>query len=63
MILASAILSTAVALDGESVNNGNTALAVLSVVSIVVGYVALFALWYFVFRDKSGSKRDKDSSD
>ena len=29
----------------------------------VVRVVGLFALWYFVFRDKSRSKRKKDSSD
>ena len=55
------ILSLVPALDGESVTNGNTGLDVISVVSIAVGYVALGALWYFVFRDKGRSKRKKDS--
>ncbi len=60
---ATVILSAVLALDGESVNNGNTGLAVISVVSVVLGYAALFALWYFVFRDKSRAKRKRDSSD
>ncbi len=51
------------ALDGEAESSGNTALGVLSVLSIALGYVGLFALWFFVFRDKSRSKRKKDSSD
>lgn len=63
MHLAILILSAALALDGESVNNPSTGLDVISVVSIGLGWVALAALWFFVFRDKSRSKRKKDSSD
>jgi hypothetical protein len=63
MSLAILILATPLALDGESVNNSNTGLAVISVVSIVLGWVLLGALWYFVFRDRSGTERDRDSSD
>ncbi len=51
------------ALDGESVNNSNTGLAVISLVSIVLGWVALGALWYFVFRDRSRGRRKEGSSD
>jgi hypothetical protein len=48
------------ALDGESVTTGNEGLAVISVVSMVSGYVLLAGLWYFVFRDKAREKREKD---
>jgi branched-subunit amino acid ABC-type transport system permease component len=61
MSLALAWLS--LALDGESVNNGNTGLAIVSVVSIAVGWVALAALWYFVFRDKTRAGRRKRPRD
>jgi hypothetical protein len=60
--LASISLSLPIALGGEAETSNNLGLGVLSVVSIAVGYVGLFALWYFVFRDKSRSKRKKDSS-
>jgi hypothetical protein len=36
---------------------------VVSVVSIVFGYLLLAALWYFVFRGKAREKRRKGSSD
>lgn len=45
------------ALDGESITGNSTAIAVLSVVSIVGGYLLLFALWYFVFRDRSSTDK------
>ena len=51
------------ALDGEAETASNTGLGIISVVSIALGWIGLFALWYFVFRDKSRSKRDRDSSD
>ncbi len=51
------------ALDGEAESSGDVGLGIISVVSIALGYVGLFALWYFVFRDKSRSKRNRDSSD
>lgn len=63
MTLALLIAAVPVALDGESVNNSNTGLAVISLVSIVGGWLALAALWYFVFRDRSRTKGDEDSSD
>jgi hypothetical protein len=61
MPLASLALSIPLALDGESITSGNTGIAIISVVSMVFCYLALAALWYFVFRDKSRSKRGKDS--
>lgn len=48
------------ALDGESVSEagGNgTAIAVISVVSIVACYVLLFALWHCVFSAKAKARR------
>jgi len=56
-------LSLPMALDGEAQTSSNTGIGVLSVVSIALGYVGLFALWFFVFRDKSRSKRKKNQSD
>jgi len=61
--LARLVLSLPLALDGEAETSNNLGLGIISVVSIAVGYVGLFALWWFVFRDKSRSKRKKDSSD
>ena len=62
MTFAALLLALPVALDGESVSGNNTAIGVISVVSIGVGYLVLAALWYFVFRDKTRAKRKKDSS-
>lgn len=48
------------ALDGEAVTEtgGNgTAIAVVSIVSIVGGYVLLFLLWRYVFSEKAKAKR------
>jgi hypothetical protein len=48
------------ALDGESVSEvgGNgTAIAVISLVSIIAGYLLLFALWRYVFSAKAKAKR------
>jgi hypothetical protein len=61
--LASLISSLPMALGGEAETASSTGLGIISVVSIGVGYVGLFALWFFVFRDRSRSKRKKDSSD
>jgi hypothetical protein len=57
--LALSLLLAPLALDGESVNNNNTAIAAVSLVSIVGGFLLLGALWYFVFRAKAWDK-DKD---
>jgi len=48
------------ALDGESANQSNTGLAVISVVSMVFGYVLLALLWHFVFSKKARSKRERN---
>jgi len=48
------------ALDGGSVaETGGSAevLAIISVVSIAVGYIVLFALWRYVFSAKAKAKR------
>jgi hypothetical protein len=48
------------ALAGESVTEtgGNgTAIAVVSVVSMIGGYLLLFALWRYVFSTKAKAKR------
>lgn len=47
------------ALDGESVTSSNTALAAISVVSMVFGYLLLAALWYFVFSSKARERRNR----
>ena len=54
-MIATIAISLPLGLDGESITGNSTAIAVLSAVSIVAGYLLLFALWYFVFRDKRGS--------
>lgn len=57
------VLSAAVvplALGGEAaVESGGTgtAIAVVSAVSLVTGYVVLFLLWRFVFSTKAKAKR------
>jgi hypothetical protein len=61
--LASLALNVPMALGGEAEGANNTGLGIISLVSIVVGWVGLAALWWFVFRDKSRSKRKKRSSD
>jgi hypothetical protein len=48
------------ALDGEAIteSGGNgTAIAVISAVSLVAGYLLLFALWRYVFSNKAKAKR------
>ncbi len=56
-------LALLLALDGESATGNSTDIAIISAVSIVFGYLALAALWYFVFRDKTRKKRGKGPSD
>jgi uncharacterized membrane protein (GlpM family) len=48
------------ALDGESVNNNNSAIAAVSIVSIIGGFLLLGAIWYFVFRAKAWDKNKDD---
>jgi uncharacterized membrane-anchored protein len=55
-LLIALTLLAPLALDGESVNNNNTGIAVISLVSIVGGFLLLGALWYFVFRAKAWDK-------
>jgi hypothetical protein len=48
------------ALDGEAaIETGSTgtAIAVVSAISIVAGYVLLFLLWLYVFSAKAKAKR------
>jgi hypothetical protein len=45
------------ALDGESATNSDTGLAVISIVSMVFGYLLLAGLWYFVFSEKARARR------
>jgi len=64
MLPASLIASIPFALDGEAITSNNTGIAVIAVISMAAGYVLLFALWYFVFREKARAKRDdRDSPD
>lgn len=44
----------------EAPGNGGVGVEILSFGSIVLGWVAIFALWWFVFRDKERRKRKKD---
>jgi hypothetical protein len=63
MDLGTPALSLILALDGESATGNSTDIAVISLVSIVFGYLLLAALWYFVFRDKDRKKRGKGPSE
>ncbi len=56
----SVAVSVPMALGGEAETSSSTGLGVVSVASIALGYVGLFALWFFVFRDRTRSKRKKD---
>jgi hypothetical protein len=47
-----ASLSAPLALGGESLAGNGTAIAVVSAISIVGGYLLLAGLWYFIFREK-----------
>jgi hypothetical protein len=47
------------ALDGEAAGADNTALAIISVASMVFGYLLLAGLWYFVFSAKARTRRRK----
>ena len=50
------------ALDGEAVSGNSTGLAVVSLVSIVCGWLLIAGLWFFVFRDRDRSRRRKPRS-
>ena len=62
MLLAAAspLAVVPLALDGESVaesGGSGEVLTIISVVSIAIGYVLLFALWRYVFSAKAKAKR------
>jgi hypothetical protein len=61
--LAFGLIGLPFALDGESAGSSSTGLAVISLVSMVSGYVLIACLWHFVFRDKARARRKKDSSE
>jgi hypothetical protein len=61
--LVSLALNVPMALGGEAEGANNTGVGVISLVSIVLGWLFLAALWWFVFRDKTRSKRKKRSPD
>lgn len=63
MGLATLAVTLLLALDGESASGNGTPIAIVSLVSIVFGYLLLAGLWYFVFRDKARKKRKKGTSD
>jgi len=55
------LVALALALDGESAVSNSTGLAIISIVSIVFGYVLLACLWHFVFSAKARRRRgEKD---
>jgi hypothetical protein len=63
MSIGAAMLSVPLALGGESAGGESAGIAVISVVSIVAGYLLIAALWYFVFRDSSRARRRRNRSD
>ncbi len=60
MAIVALALQLPVALDGESANQSNTGLAVISLVSILFGYILLALLWHFVFSKKARRKRERN---
>jgi hypothetical protein len=57
-VLAASVVRLALAAESVTETGGNgTAIAVVSVVSIVGGYLLLFALWRYVFSAKAKAKR------
>jgi hypothetical protein len=57
-VLAASVARLALAAESVTETGGNgTAIAVVSVVSIVGGYLLLFALWRYVFSAKAKAKR------
>jgi hypothetical protein len=57
MISTLSAVALTLALDGESSVADNTGLAIISIVSIVFGYVLLACLWHLVFSSKARRKR------
>lgn len=67
-MLATGLLAVPLALDGDAGTErtgSGEAIAVVSVVSIVAGYLLLYALWRYVFSEKAKIKRGEppDRSD
>ena len=62
-MLCATLLALPLALDGEAASGNNTALGVISVATILIGWILLGALWYFVFRRKVREKRERRSSE
>lgn len=58
--LATLLVTLPLALDGESATGNSKGLAIISIVSIVSGYIALALLWRFVFSKKARSKHERD---
>jgi len=59
--LAALMLAVPPALDGESAAGNSAAIGLISVVSIVFGWLLLAALWHFVFSAKARRRRgEKD---
>jgi hypothetical protein len=59
-MLLTSLLVTPLALDGDATTEtggSGEAIAVVSAVSIVGGYLLLFALWRYVFSEKAKVKR------
>jgi hypothetical protein len=62
-MIGTAITVVPFALGGESAGGESTGLAVISAISIVVGYLLIAGLWYFVFRDRARRRRGEDRSE
>jgi hypothetical protein len=62
-MLATMILSPPIALGGESAGGESIGIAVISAVSLVVGYLLIAALWYFVFSERARTRRKGGRSD
>jgi hypothetical protein len=56
-MLGTMILSPPIALGGESAGGESIGIAVISAVSLVVGYLLIAALWYFVFSERARTRR------
>lgn len=59
-MLVTSLIVTPLALDGDAATEAGgsgEAIAVVSAVSIVGGYLLLFALWRYVFSDRAKTKR------
>jgi len=64
MHLALLLIRLPPALDGESAGNGNAALAAISIISMIFGWLLVAGLWWFVFRDKARARRrERNGSD